>query len=268
MSLHLASTHGDEPINWYALVSDYDGMHQEVYGLIAGHNIEPLYLSTPLSVMIERSPLVIPLRANDPIVDKLSKDRTLYFSAPNTVGFDAVLAQLRNRLQVQFSAARKGFLHYYVPAVASYFLLLAEPSDTADWLGILSGAYVYQKIHSRQPEWVHILGANTLEASSSLWQLTDSQKDALNEKHAEQEIQQWAETQGIDVFDWPKQKAVSHFCAKHQIESQALINKVHSLLHENAISLDEASLTIAPGQTETSIVEQLEKWVSREYLNV
>lgn len=92
MSLHLASTHGDEPINWYALVSDYDGMHQEVYGLIAGHNIEPLYLSTPLSVMIERSPLVIPLRANDCIVDKLSKDRTLYFSAPSTVGLDTVLA--------------------------------------------------------------------------------------------------------------------------------------------------------------------------------
>ncbi|WP_164834057.1 hypothetical protein [Salinivibrio socompensis] len=34
MSLHLVSTHGDEPINWYALVSDYDGMHQEVYGLL------------------------------------------------------------------------------------------------------------------------------------------------------------------------------------------------------------------------------------------
>lgn len=58
-------------VNWFALVNHYHNMQAEVYEGISGHLVEPLYLSTPVESLLNRSPLVIALQAEDPIVNSL-----------------------------------------------------------------------------------------------------------------------------------------------------------------------------------------------------
>ncbi|EOX7135126.1 DUF4123 domain-containing protein, partial [Vibrio cholerae] len=122
-------------VNWFALVNHYHNMHAEVYNNISGHLVEPLYLSTSVESLLDRSPLLIALYEQDPMTNILPKEHTLYFSAPLNVSFDVALAQLRNRLHIQFSGNRRGLFHYYCPSVASYFFEHSYTNDTGKWLG-------------------------------------------------------------------------------------------------------------------------------------
>ena len=254
-------------VNWFALVNHYHNMQAEVYESISGHLVEPLYLSTPVESLLNRSPLVIALQAEDPIVNSLPKEHTLYFSAPLHVSFDEALAHLRNRLYVQFSGNRRGLFHYYLPSVASYFFQRSNAVDTAKWLGCFSGLYFYRQTHSDLANWINVVGEGELQALT-LWQLTESQESALNDKYDESDIAQWAIANRIDGVNWQKQKMAPLFFSQHQITDPQLCSRLRHVIHRYDVDLNGLSFQSKPHQTSENIVEQLEHLLSRENKHV
>ncbi|WP_367990459.1 DUF4123 domain-containing protein [Vibrio sp. NTOU-M3] len=263
MKLTLNQRQQKQKIKWFALVNHYDNMPAEIYQNIADHTVEPLYLTTPLEPLLDRSPLVISLKKNDALINSLPQKETLYFAASLDISFEQVLDQLRNRLQVQFDGDRKGLFHYYVPSVASYFFYRASQTDSSKWLGCLSAICFYKQIKSEANEWVHIEGEFSL-LNPSIWLLTQSQEKGLNDKFIEQEIDRWAQTENIQSFDWKNQKSVNTFCTQHQIEEPKLLSRLHHLVHTYNISLDNP-YQVDANQTPENIVKQLEQLISREY---
>lgn len=264
MKLELTSHDNEVPINWFALVSHYDNMQREVYQKISGHLLEPLYLSTPLESLLSRSPLVIALYPNDPLIHALPKENTLYFSAAADTSFDTALAQLRNRLQIQFSGNRKGVFHYYLPSVASYFLSRSDKDETARWLACFTAVYFYRQTLSELPDWLNMQG-NGQAQDENIWLLTPSQEHALTDKYDENEIAQWAEAENVSSLNWNKQKRVNTFCAHYHIEQPQQRSRLRQLVQRYDVVLNELNFMPNHQQTSESIVEQLEKWLSREY---
>ncbi|KOO05720.1 DUF4123 domain-containing protein [Vibrio hepatarius] len=251
-------------LTWFAVVNFYEGMPQEVYGHIRHHVLEPLYLATSLESLMDRSPLVIALHDNDPIISSLPRENTIYFSAAKDVPLEQVLKHLRLRLEVQFSGERKGVFHYYIPSVASYFFRFSSQRDTSQWLGCLSSVYFYDQVISTSNEWGYIEGELEQKKRLSTWVLTQSQEIALNEKFVEQEIEEWANSEKIELIDWSKQKSVNVFCTQHQIEEPRLLSRLRRLVHIYGVSLEQNSFQIDTNQAPESIVEQIELVLSRE----
>ena len=263
MKLTLNERQQKQKINWFALVNHYDNMPAEIYQNNVGHTVEPLYLTTPLEPLLDRSPLVISLKKNDALINSLPQKETLYFAASLDISFEQVLEQLRNRLQVQFDGDRKGLFHYYLPSVASYFFYRASQEDSSKWLGCLSAVCFYKQVKSEANEWVHIEGEFS-PFSSATWLLTQSQEQGLNDKFIEQEIDAWAQAEDIQAFDWKNQKSVSSFCTQHQIEQPKLLSTLRHLVHTYNVSLD-TQYHVDENQVPENIVKQLEQLISREY---
>ena len=247
---------------WFALVSHYEGMHKEVYQHIAEHEVQNLYLSTSLEDLKDRSPLVVCLNHHDPLVNVLPKENTLYFSASKATSFKQVLAQLRLRLQIQFSGDRKGIFHYYHPSVASYFLGLSNKEETSRWLGCFSGVCFYNQVISSNEEWVYREGGEQM--SSSIWLLTQSQEHALKEKFVEQKIKTWADSEKLERIDWQKQKCVSTFCSQHRIEATNLIHQLRCWVQRYDLSQEQLNLPLNAAQTPESVVEHIEQLLLKE----
>ncbi|MDC5707237.1 DUF4123 domain-containing protein [Vibrio europaeus] len=263
MKLSLCEKQQKQRVNWYALVNHYDNMLAEVFQKISDHTVEPLYLTTPLESLLDRSPLVVSLKKGDALINSLPQKETLYFAAPLDISFKQVLQQLRNRLQIQFDGDRKGLFHYYLPSVASYFFFRASQEDSSKWLGCLSAVCFYKQVKSEVNEWVHIEGEFS-PFSSATWLLAQSQEQGLNDKFIEQEIDAWAQAEDIQAFDWKNQKSVNSFCTQHQIEQPKLLSKLRHLVHTYSISLDNR-YQVDTNQTSENIVKQLEQLISREY---
>jgi len=263
MKLSLHETQQKQRINWYALVNHYENMPAEVFQKISDHIVEPLYLTTPLESLLDRSPLVVSLKKGDVLINSLPQKETLYFAAPLDISFEQVLDQLRNRLQLQYDGDRKGLFHYYVPSVASYFFYRASEADSSKWLGCLSAVYFYKQIKSEEDEWVVIEGEFS-PFSPSTWLLTLSQEQGLNDKFIEQEIDSWAHAENIPSFNWKNQKSVSSFCTQHQIEQPKLLSTLRHLVHTYNVSLD-IQYHVDENQVPENIVKQLEQLISREY---
>ncbi len=247
---------------WFALISDYEGMHKEVYQHIDDHAVENLYLSTSLEDLKDKSPLVVRLNHNDPLVNVLPKENTLYFSVSKMTSFKQVLAQFRLRLQVQFSGDRKGVFHYYHPSVASYFLGLSNKDETSRWLGCFSGVCFYNQVFSSNEEWVYRDGEEQM--SSSIWLLTQSQEHALKEKFVEQKIKTWADSEQLEFVDWQKQKCVSTFCSQYGIETPDLIHQLRRWVQRYDLSLEQLNLPLNTAQTTESVVEHIEQLLLKE----
>lgn len=263
MKFSLCERQHNQTIRWFALVNHYDNMPVEIYQNITDHTVEPLYLTTPLESLLERSPLVISLKKNDNLISLLPQEKTIYFAANEDISFRQVLSQLRNRLQIQFDGDRKGLFHYYIPPVASYFFYRANEEDLSKWLGCLSAICFYKQIKSEVNKWVHIEGEFNL-VSPATWLLTQSQEQGLNDKFIEQEIDAWAQAEDIQALDWKNQKSVSSFCTEHQIEQPKLLSIIRHLVHTYNISLDNR-YQVGTNQSSENIVKQLEQLISREY---
>lgn len=267
MRLELENTHNGTPIRWFALVNYYKNMHADIYLKISGHLVEPLYLLTPIEPLLNRSPLVISLYKQDPIIEKLPKESTLYFSALANTSFEEILKNLRNKLKIQFSGNRKGIFHYYLPSVASYFFSFSTPNDSANWLHGFSSMYLYRQIKSQPPSWIKIEGESK-KKPSPIWLITESQENALNEKFQEKNISQWSEVENIPFFDWKKQKTVDPFCSQYQINDPQLVIQVRNLVQHHDIALNQIRFMPSHPQHPEGIVKQLEIWISEEYKNV
>ncbi|EKO3393522.1 DUF4123 domain-containing protein [Vibrio fluvialis] len=252
-----------EPVNWFALVNNYHNMHAEVYNSISGHLVEPLYLSTPVESLLDRSPLLIALYEHDPMANILPKEHTLYFSAPLNVSFDVALAQLRNRLHIQFSGNRRGLFHYYFPSVASYFFECSDTIDTGKWLGCFSSLYFYRQTYSDLANWSKVVGEGGGPALN-LWLLTESQENALNDKYHENEIAQWATENNIKELNWQKQKMVHLFCSQHQITEPHIFSRLRHLIQRYDVALNDLDFHSKSHQTSENIVEHIEYLMSRE----
>lgn len=254
-------------VRWFALVSHYEGMRAEVYQYLSNQLVEPLYLTTTLDTLLDRSPLIVALNERDPLSSRLRKENTLYFSAPSEVSFDTALMILRNRMKVQFGGSRKGLFHYYVPAVASYFFSRSDREDTAAWLGYFNSVYFYRQTLSDNPGWIYQRSSNSASDIDD-WVLTESQERALNDKFHEQAIHRWSEDHQISSVNWQKQKSVRSFCTQHQIDEQPLLSRLRHLVHLYDVSLYDLGFLPEKIQSPHAIVENIEQFISREHHHV
>jgi hypothetical protein len=124
--------------------------------------------------------------------------------------------------------------------------------------------YFYDQVISTSNEWGYIEGELEQKKRLSTWVLTQSQEIALNEKFVEQEIEEWANSEKIELIDWSKQKSVNVFCTQHQIEEPRLLSRLRRLVHIYGVSLEQNSFQIDTNQAPESIVEQIELVLSRE----
>jgi hypothetical protein len=219
-------------VKWYALVSHYPGMRQEVYAALQEHDAEPLYLLTVLEELLETSPVFIELLSDsDPVIALLPQEYTLYFSAPVDCAFDTLVSHLRLRMNVLFDGMRKGLFHYYHPRVASYFFSRSDMSDTASWLGPFCSVQLLQQTYDSEPRWAEFGDGEPLDDKST-WLLTQSQDQALNAQFEEQDVVTWAEVHGINQINWPYQNATTAFCNDLNIDDPQLITQMRNIVDQ------------------------------------
>ncbi|MCE0495148.1 DUF4123 domain-containing protein [Vibrio salinus] len=229
--------------NWYALISDYEGMREQVYSVLDKHEIEPLYVETMLEPLIEKSPVLIQLKdADDPITEKLPDSHSLYFFAESTVSFEQVIDHLRLRMNILFDGNRKGLFHFYHPAVASYFFGLSEPKDTSQWLAPLLAVLVYRQIHSCADDWVLISPSDNrpdAELQRGVWSIAYSQHNALIQQMDEKDIVEWMKENGHSEINWTHQLKVKTFTEQVGLSHLSLIVSLRNFVHKEKADIDK-----------------------------
>lgn len=170
-----------QKLEWYALVSYYDDMHEYIYGNSSGHDIKPLYLETELSELLSISPLLIHLYGvDDKFIPKLPIENSIYFADNKSLSMDRVINFCRSRLKV-LSNDRKGIFHYYHPIVASYFFSFSSINDTAQWLNPLWGVLYFDQAENHD-DWELRYGSSNNDSLEQPWVLKPSQQESLAKK--------------------------------------------------------------------------------------
>lgn len=258
--LDLSFYQSDQDATWYALASNYEGARQYVYGVIDGHVLEPLYLSTRIEELLDISPTLIQLKsADDPLIERLPKEYTLYFSANAELNFDSVADHLRKRMNIVFDGLRKGLFHFYHPTVASYFFGLSEPEDTAAWLYPIESVVLYRQMPSLPNEWIGVLEP-TQSAGTELddvWVITASQYQALSTDMDEKDILAWAADSDIQAeeINWLNQRSVTSICERYAIKTSSLLLSLRQFVHDNNVDLEKVQFD----EAKFGSLDQIEK---------
>lgn len=239
--INLTEYEPNAKMRWYAVISHYHLMPQEVYSVIQGHTVEPLYADTPLEELRDISPLVIELKSgSDGLIKKLKPTNTLFFAADKSLDFDFVIDHLRNRMYLAFDGVRKGVFHYYQPKVASYFFSLSDKEDVCRWLSPLTAIVFFNQVSSQKNEWFGITQdleeMKTSEIASEVWTLTPSQDSALDTQYYDSGISEWGFAQGVEYsnIDWSAQRRLSKYFDSIDVIPDNTINEVRDIIHSNS----------------------------------
>ena len=163
----------------------------------------------------------------DPIIQKLPPENTLYFSTIQSYSFKSLLTHLRSRMWIQWDKI-KGVMHYSIPSIASYWFEKSSPEDTKDWLGSFASMWFYSQILGQDPSWQTREGKQSAPVSEqelTHWIIRDSQKNALL-KEENKQIQHWAKQNDEKNIDWETQRTLSSFCRQLDISDINLIDKL------------------------------------------
>jgi hypothetical protein len=252
---------------WYALLSHYEGMREQLFSVIDGQEYEPLYLLTSLDVILEISPVFIELKSDrDPLLTELPEASVFYYSAPSEVPFSVLVAHLRLRLNVLFDGLRKGLLHYYHPRVASYFFSRSSDKETSAWLGPFSSVQFLEQCFDREAHWVEC-GDGGSVSDNSTWIMQPSQDRALTQQCGDQEIRMWLDAHHHESVDWAIQQSATQFCDQLTIIQPELRVRLRNAVHHYQVNprrLNTGDPQFSELATEQKI-ECIEQYLAREY---
>jgi hypothetical protein len=263
----LQSKHNLGHTKWYALISYYKGMRQQLFSVMEDQEYESLYLLTALEATLETSPIFIELKsACDPLVAALPEECVVYLSAPSEVPFNALIVHLRLRLNILFDGRRKGLLHYYHPRVASYFFGRSSENDTSAWLGPFTTVQFLSQCLDQTAHWMECGDGLTL-SDNSTWLVTLSQDRALTEQYDDQEIVTWAAENNVEAHDWEIQKSATRFCDQQGIDAPELRVRLRNVAHRHQVNprlFNTSNKQFSELNTQQKI-EFIEQYLSREY---